>query len=85
VRRPETEPVIRRDLFRRRFAAGVFERTAQVVAAGQRPIILAALQQAAAHAAHASSDRARERPGTAGAVPGRAVRGTAWSVSPDGP
>jgi pimeloyl-ACP methyl ester carboxylesterase len=45
------ELVIRQDLFRRQFAAGVPVRTAQVMAAGQRPIALAALQEPAAAAA----------------------------------
>jgi pimeloyl-ACP methyl ester carboxylesterase len=45
------ELVIRKDLFRRQFAAGVPLRTAQVMAAGQRPITLAALQEPASAAA----------------------------------
>ncbi len=40
------ELIIKKDLFRRQFAAGVPVRTAQVMAAGQRPITLAALQGA---------------------------------------
>ncbi|MFD5266258.1 alpha/beta fold hydrolase [Streptomyces sp. NPDC058335] len=45
------ELVIRKDLFRKQFAAGVPVRTAQVMAAGQRPITLAALQERATAAA----------------------------------
>ncbi|MFF8774464.1 alpha/beta fold hydrolase [Kitasatospora sp. NPDC015120] len=45
------ELVIRRDAFHRQFAAGVPVRTAQVMAAGQRPITLAALQEPATAAA----------------------------------
>jgi pimeloyl-ACP methyl ester carboxylesterase len=45
------ELVIRKDLFRRQFAAGVPVRTAQVMAVGQRPITLAALQEPATAAA----------------------------------
>ncbi|MFG3102496.1 alpha/beta fold hydrolase [Streptomyces sp. NPDC048182] len=45
------ELVIRRELFRKQFAAGVPARTAQVMAAGQRPIALAALQEPATAAA----------------------------------
>jgi pimeloyl-ACP methyl ester carboxylesterase len=45
------ELVIRKDLFRRQFAAGVPVTTAQVMAAGQRPIALAALQEKATEAA----------------------------------
>ncbi|WDM15526.1 alpha/beta hydrolase [Streptomyces lavenduligriseus] len=45
------ELVIRKDLFRRQFAAGVPLRTAQVMAAGQRPVTLAALQEPATAAA----------------------------------
>ncbi|WP_186785476.1 alpha/beta fold hydrolase [Streptomyces misionensis] len=45
------ELVIRKDLFREQFAAGVPVRTAQVMAAGQRPITLAALQEPATAAA----------------------------------
>ncbi|CAL9280563.1 alpha/beta fold hydrolase [Streptomyces sp. SudanB182_2057] len=45
------ELIIRKDLFRRQFAAGVPLRTAQVMAAGQRPITLAALQEPATAAA----------------------------------
>ncbi|MFD4538814.1 alpha/beta fold hydrolase [Streptomyces bauhiniae] len=45
------ELVIRKDLFRKQFAAGVPTRTAQVMAAGQRPITLAALQEPATAAA----------------------------------
>ncbi|UFR06278.1 alpha/beta hydrolase [Streptomyces sp. Go40/10] len=45
------ELVIRKDLFRNQFAAGVPVPTAQVMAAGQRPITLAALQEPATAAA----------------------------------
>ncbi|MCC8450346.1 alpha/beta fold hydrolase [Streptomyces rochei] len=45
------ELVIKKDLFRQQFAAGVPVRTAQVMAAGQRPITLAALQEPATAAA----------------------------------
>jgi pimeloyl-ACP methyl ester carboxylesterase len=45
------ELVIRKDLFRKQFADGVPVRTAQVMAAGQRPITLAALQEPATAAA----------------------------------
>ncbi|MGW7793024.1 alpha/beta fold hydrolase [Streptomyces sp. P10-4] len=45
------ELIIKKDLFRRQFAAGVPVRTAQVMAAGQRPITLAALQEPATAAA----------------------------------
>lgn len=45
------ELVIRKDLFRKQFAAGVPTRTAQVMAAGQRPITLAALREPATAAA----------------------------------
>ncbi|MFH9403951.1 alpha/beta fold hydrolase [Streptomyces sp. NPDC017638] len=45
------ELVIKKDLFRRQFAAGVPVRTAQVMAAGQRPIALAALREPATAAA----------------------------------
>ncbi|MHC5259099.1 alpha/beta fold hydrolase [Streptomyces sp. UC4497] len=45
------ELVIKKELFRGQFAAGVPVRTAQVMAAGQRPIALAALQEPAAVAA----------------------------------
>lgn len=45
------ELVIRRDAFHLQFAAGVPVRTAQVMAAGQRPITLAALQEPATAAA----------------------------------
>ncbi|MFH7341203.1 alpha/beta fold hydrolase [Streptomyces sp. KHY 26] len=45
------ELVIKRELFREQFAAGVPVRTAQVMAAGQRPITLAALQEPATAAA----------------------------------
>ncbi|MFF4838326.1 alpha/beta fold hydrolase [Streptomyces sp. NPDC001315] len=45
------ELVIKRDLFRDQFAAGVPVATAQVMAAGQRPITLAALQEKATAAA----------------------------------
>ncbi|GHF37160.1 hypothetical protein GCM10018783_01880 [Streptomyces griseosporeus] len=43
--------MIRQDLFRRQFAAGVPVRTTQVMAAGQRPITLAALREPATAAA----------------------------------
>ncbi|MFF8653007.1 alpha/beta hydrolase [Streptomyces huasconensis] len=46
-----TELVIKKELFREQFAAGVPTRTAQVMAAGQRPITLAALQEPATAAA----------------------------------
>ncbi|MBD0418202.1 alpha/beta hydrolase [Streptomyces sp. TRM S81-3] len=45
------ELVIKKDVFRQQFAAGVPVRTAQVMAAGQRPITLAALQEPATAAA----------------------------------
>ncbi|MFH8610069.1 alpha/beta fold hydrolase [Streptomyces sp. NPDC018029] len=45
------ELVIKKDLFRKQFAAGVPRQTAQVMAAGQRPITLAALQEPATAAA----------------------------------
>lgn len=45
------ELVIRKDLFRNQFAAGVPVTTAQVMAVGQRPIALAALQEKATKAA----------------------------------
>ncbi|MEV7075752.1 alpha/beta hydrolase [Streptomyces sp. NPDC093990] len=45
------ELVIRKDLFRKQFAAGVPVRTAQVMAAGQRPISVAALREPATAAA----------------------------------
>ncbi|MEV4429437.1 alpha/beta fold hydrolase [Streptomyces sp. R-07] len=45
------ELVIKKDLFREQFAAGVPVRTAQVMAAGQRPITVAALQEPAKAAA----------------------------------
>ncbi|WP_225824097.1 alpha/beta fold hydrolase [Streptomyces naphthomycinicus] len=45
------ELVIRKDLFRKQFAAGVPVTTAQVMAVGQRPIALAALQEKATAAA----------------------------------
>ncbi|WP_372349491.1 alpha/beta fold hydrolase [Streptomyces sp. KL116D] len=45
------ELVIKKDLFRKQFADGVPVRTAQVMAAGQRPITLAALQEPATAAA----------------------------------
>ncbi|QDN94441.1 alpha/beta hydrolase [Streptomyces sp. S1D4-23] len=45
------ELVIKKDLFRKQFAAGVPTKTAQVMAAGQRPITLAALQEPATAAA----------------------------------
>ncbi|WP_228922770.1 alpha/beta fold hydrolase [Streptomyces sp. DH7] len=45
------ELVIKKDLFRKQFAAGVSRQTAQVMAAGQRPIALAALQEPATAAA----------------------------------
>jgi pimeloyl-ACP methyl ester carboxylesterase len=45
------ELVIRKDLFRQQFAAGVPVTTAQVMAAGQRPITLAALREPATAAA----------------------------------
>ncbi|SCF84882.1 alpha/beta fold hydrolase [Streptomyces sp. Ncost-T10-10d] len=45
------ELVIKKDLFRKQFAAGVPRTTAQVMAAGQRPITLAALQEPATAAA----------------------------------
>jgi pimeloyl-ACP methyl ester carboxylesterase len=45
------ELVIRKELFRKQFAAGVPVGTAQVMAAGQRPIALAALQEKATVAA----------------------------------
>lgn len=45
------ELVIKKDLFRQQFAAGVPRQTAQVMAAGQRPITLAALQEPATAAA----------------------------------
>jgi pimeloyl-ACP methyl ester carboxylesterase len=45
------ELVIKKELFREQFAAGVPVRTAQVMAAGQRPITLAALQEPATAAA----------------------------------
>ncbi|GJF26346.1 MULTISPECIES: alpha/beta hydrolase [Streptomyces] len=45
------ELVIKKELFRKQFAAGVPVRTAQVMAAGQRPITLAALQEPATAAA----------------------------------
>ncbi|WP_327276425.1 alpha/beta hydrolase [Streptomyces sp. NBC_01224] len=45
------ELVIKKDLFRKQFAAGVTRATAQVMAAGQRPITLAALQEPATAAA----------------------------------
>ncbi|MEW1777195.1 alpha/beta hydrolase [Streptomyces sp. NPDC086777] len=45
------ELVIKKDLFRKQFAAGVPTQTAQVMAAGQRPITLAALQEPATAAA----------------------------------
>ncbi|MFI6725902.1 alpha/beta fold hydrolase [Streptomyces atratus] len=45
------ELVIKKDLFRKQFAAGVPRPTAQVMAAGQRPITLAALQEPATAAA----------------------------------
>ncbi|GHB17548.1 alpha/beta hydrolase [Streptomyces viridiviolaceus] len=45
------ELVIKKDLFRQQFAAGVPVGTAQVMAAGQRPITLAALQEPATAAA----------------------------------
>ncbi|WP_405752668.1 alpha/beta hydrolase [Streptomyces sp. NBC_00012] len=45
------ELVIKKDLFRKQFAAGVPRATAQVMAAGQRPITLAALQEPATAAA----------------------------------
>ncbi|AYN44047.1 alpha/beta hydrolase [Streptomyces dangxiongensis] len=45
------ELVIEKDLFRKQFAAGVPVRTAQVMAAGQRPITLAALKEPATAAA----------------------------------
>ncbi|MGW3739950.1 alpha/beta fold hydrolase [Streptomyces sp. NPDC005146] len=45
------ELVIRKDLFRKQFAAGVPRATAEVMAAGQRPITLAALQEPATAAA----------------------------------
>ncbi|MFE2385573.1 alpha/beta fold hydrolase [Streptomyces misionensis] len=45
------ELVIRKDLFREQFAAGVPVETAHVMAAGQRPITLAALQEPATAAA----------------------------------
>ncbi|MGX1274341.1 alpha/beta fold hydrolase [Streptomyces phaeoluteigriseus] len=45
------ELVIRKDLFRKQFAAGVPVRTAQVMAVGQRPVSLAALQERATAAA----------------------------------
>ncbi|MFH8291945.1 alpha/beta fold hydrolase [Streptomyces sp. NPDC018059] len=46
-----TELVIKKELFREQFAAGVPTKTAQVMAAGQRPIALAALQEPATAAA----------------------------------
>ncbi|MER5362858.1 alpha/beta hydrolase [Streptomyces sp. NPDC002785] len=45
------ELVIKKDLFHKQFAAGVPRTTAQVMAAGQRPITLAALQEPATAAA----------------------------------
>ncbi|GGZ03322.1 alpha/beta fold hydrolase [Streptomyces poonensis] len=45
------ELVIKKELFRKQFAAGVPVRTAQVMAAGQRPITLAALRETATAAA----------------------------------
>jgi pimeloyl-ACP methyl ester carboxylesterase len=45
------ELIIRKDLFREQFSAGVPVPTAQVMAAGQRPITLAALQEKATAAA----------------------------------
>lgn len=45
------ELVIKRELFREQFAAGVPARITQVMAAGQRPITLAALQEPATAAA----------------------------------
>ncbi|GHB47045.1 alpha/beta hydrolase [Streptomyces viridiviolaceus] len=45
------ELVIKKDLFRRQFADGVPVSTAQVMAAGQRPITVAALQEPATAAA----------------------------------
>ncbi|MBQ1116001.1 alpha/beta fold hydrolase [Streptomyces sp. C3-3] len=45
------ELVIKKDLFHKQFAAGVPRQTAQVMAAGQRPITLAALQEPATAAA----------------------------------
>lgn len=45
------ELVIKKDLFRKQFAAGVPRPTAQVMAAGQRPITLAALREQATAAA----------------------------------
>ncbi|MBO1331820.1 alpha/beta fold hydrolase [Streptomyces sp. VRA16 Mangrove soil] len=66
------ELVIRKDLFRDQFAAGVPIRTAQVMAAGQRPITLAALQERATAAAwktipswYLVADRDRNIPPTA--------------------
>lgn len=46
-----TELVIKKELFREQFAAGVPTKTAQVMAVGQRPIALAALQEPATAAA----------------------------------
>ncbi|MFD8546034.1 alpha/beta fold hydrolase [Streptomyces sp. NPDC059649] len=45
------ELIIKRDLFRAQFAAGVPDPTAQVMAAGQRPVAVAALQEKAIAAA----------------------------------
>ncbi|MGP4089747.1 alpha/beta fold hydrolase [Streptomyces sp. KR55] len=45
------ELIIKKDLFRQQFAAGVPVPTAQVMAAGQRPITVAALQEKATAAA----------------------------------
>ncbi|SHH78453.1 alpha/beta fold hydrolase [Streptomyces sp. 3214.6] len=45
------ELVIKKELFRKQFAAGVSTTTAQVMAVGQRPITLAALQEKATAAA----------------------------------